>query len=1047
MLWAVLPLRTLAGAKQRLASVLDDQQRSELFRAMVSDVLSVLAAHSAIDRVVVVSGDSAAGQLAEDFGVEFWREPDGLEGLSQAVQWAAGRIAEQGGRDLLVVHGDLPLLQLSDIDSLLEAHQPGAGSALTLVADRRQQGSNCLLVSPPDLIDFRYGPDSLHRHIDSAEQNGVRATVLYLEGPAMDIDEVADLQLLQQTDALPRHTASVVEMLPASARADSSTPQFPEALVQRVARGEVLNEVDCLQFADDRFVSEQALQSLMAAAAKLRDSGFHNVVTYSRKVFIPLTHLCRDVCHYCTFARTPKRVEQAYLSVEEVVAMVRQAAAAGCQEALFTLGEKPELRYSAARDALRAMGFETTLEYLAHVAAEVLRETSVLPHINAGCMTPDEISMLREVSASMGIMLESSSERLCQKGMPHYGSPDKRPEARLATIASAGEARVPFTSGILIGIGETRRERIESLLQLRDLHQRYGHLQEIIIQNFRSKPGTKMAAAPEPDLNELLWTIAVARLIFGSGMSIQAPPNLSPGVLPQLIAAGINDWGGVSPVTPDFVNPEAPWPHLQVLAKETAAAGKWLQQRLTVYPRYALEGETWLHQNIRPEVLQLIDAGGFARDDSWRAGESTQLPAWLCKRTGNEDFSGVSRDIRATVDLLRGAAVATESAVARLFEARGVDFDFICAAADEQRRQVSGDQVSFVVNRNINYTNVCYFKCGFCAFSKGKLSENLRGRPYDISAGEIARRCTEAWHRGATEVCMQGGIHPRYDGNTYLDILSTVRAATPQMHIHAFSPLEVWQGAQSLGLSLRDFLLQLKDAGLNTLPGTAAEILDDEVRASICPDKINTQQWLQVMETAHSVGFKTTATMMFGHTENYRHWARHLELIRSLQHRTNGFTEFVPLPFVAMEAPMYLKGRARSGPTLRESILVHAVARLVLSPAIPNIQTSWVKLGRAGAEACLNAGANDLGGTLMNESITRAAGAEHGQEFSPEQMEALISGMGREPRQRMTDYGEVSLERQLAGRGAEVLAPIVNAAPKPKLKNDKKSSKALIANG
>jgi FO synthase len=716
------------------------------------------------------------------------------------------------------------------------------------------------------------------------------------------------------------------------------------------------------------------------------------------------------------------------MSIEQVLELCHQGAKAGCQEALFTLGEKPELRYKVAREALEAMGFATTLDYVKEVAKKVLDETGMLPHINAGCMTADEIAGLRKVSASMGIMLESASDRLCEKGMPHYGSPDKVPSVRLKTIELAGEAAVPFTSGILIGIGETRLERIESFLALRKLHERFGHIQEIIVQNFRAKENTKMAQAPEPDLNELLWTIAVARLVFGPEMAIQAPPNLSPGVLPQLVKSGINDWGGVSPVTPDHVNPEAPWPHLDKLAKETAAAGKFLDQRLTIYPAYASDSVKWLDEAVRPAVLKQSDSSGFAKRDTWNPGESNDLPSTeKALMTGSVKVENVSPEVVEIVSSLEANGNISESDIARLFESRGPDFAFVTQRANKLRQQTNGEQVSYIVNRNINYTNVCYFKCQFCAFSKGKASENLRGRPYDISASEIARRCEEAWERGATEVCMQGGIHPDYTGQTYLDILETVRTAVPEMHIHAFSPLEVWQGAETLGLSLVDYLKKLKRAGLNTLPGTAAEILDDEVRAQICPDKLNTAQWLEVMETAHGVGFKTTATIMYGHIDKPKHWAAHLMRIRELQQRTGGFTEFVPLPYVALEAPMYLKGNSRRGPSFREAILMHSVARLVFHGLIDNIQASWVKMGPKGVAACLQSGANDLGGTLMNESITRAAGADHGQEWPPESIEQTIRDLGREPRMRTTLYTNVSPERYETAFGAVTLTKIENS--------------------
>ncbi len=774
--------------------------------------------------------------------------------------------------------------------------------------------------------------------------------------------------------------------------------------------------------ADDagRLAAATDLPALMRAATGLRDAGHGAVISYSRKVFIPLTQLCRDVCHYCTFAHPPRRGEPAYMTPEQVLAVARAGAEAGCREALFTLGDKPERRYRVARDELAALGHATTLSYLAEMAKLVLDETGLLPHINPGVMTADEIAAQRAVSVSQGIMLESASPRLSERGGPHFGSPDKRPEVRLDTIAEAGRQQVPFTSGILIGIGETRAERVESLLALRDLHDRHGHVQEIIVQNFRAKPGTRMADAPEPDLDELLWTIAVTRLLFGPEMNIQAPPNLSPGALPRLAAAGLNDWGGVSPVTPDYVNPEAPWPHLRALARETADCGHVLTERLAIYPAYTAEPDRWLAADLRTPVRRAIDADGFARVDDWTPG-STAPPPKVVAGIGSD-----GRSLRPVLDKAADGADLTEAEITRLFRARGDAFHAVCEAADGVRRAVNGDVVSYAVNRNINYTNICYFKCQFCAFSKGKLSENLRGRPYDLGLDEIARRVAEAWARGATEVCMQGGIHPEYTGRTYLDICRAVKQAVPEMHIHAFSPLEVWQGAKTLGQDLAAFLADLRAAGLGSLPGTAAEVLDDEVRAVICPDKIDTAQWLAVMAAAHAAGLRTTATIMYGHVERPEHWARHLLRLRGLQARTGGFTEFVPLPFVPMEAPIYLKGRARQGPTFREAVLMHAVARLALHPHIPNIQTSWVKMGPEGVRACLAAGANDLGGTLMNETITRAAGASHGQELPPAEMEALIRNCGRTPRQRTTLYDDVPAGRAGVGFDAAPLAPVVN---------------------
>ena len=754
---------------------------------------------------------------------------------------------------------------------------------------------------------------------------------------------------------------------------------------------------------------DMPIDTLMACATQIRDDGHGRLVSYSRKVFIPLTELCRDVCHYCTFAKTPKKIDAPFLSPEQVLEIARAGQVSGCKEALFTLGDKPELRYAVALEALAKMGYATTLDYLHAMAELVINETGLLPHFNPGVMTRNELAKLREVSVSMGIMLESTSLRLMEQGGCHFGSPDKDPAVRLETIRHAGELKIPFTSGILIGIGETRADRIESLLALRNLHEEFGHIQEIIIQNFRAKPNTKMADVPEPDLADLQWTIAIARVIFGADMSIQAPPNLSDGGA-GLIAAGINDWGGVSPVTPDHVNPEAPWPHLDHLADDTAGCGKLLVERLGIYPNYAHENTVWLDKKLRKPVLDLIDADGLARTDSWVPGDASQDLPKLPKSPAVIPDMGLSRVL---VKADKGENVS-EADVCRLLTARDCEVHEVMQAADDVRKRVSGETVSYVVTRNINYTNICYFKCKFCAFSKGKMSENLRGRPYNLGADVVVERAREAWDRGAVEVCLQGGIHPEYTGQTYLDILRAIKSELPDMHVHAFSPLEVHQGAATLGVSVYDFVGQLIDEGLGSLPGTAAEILDDEVRRDLCHDKINTAEWFEVVNAAHKQGLKTTATIMFGHIDRPVHWARHLLRLRDQQIKTGGFTELVPLPFVHMESPIYLKGGSRKGPTWRESVLVHSVARLALNPLIPNIQASWVKLGPEGVAACLSAGVNDIGGTLMDETITRSAGAAHGQEMTPSAMEELLLREGRPSRQRTTLYQDAAKDRRLA---------------------------------
>ncbi len=757
---------------------------------------------------------------------------------------------------------------------------------------------------------------------------------------------------------------------------------------------------------------------LSRAWARAREA-HGRLVTYSPKVFVPLTRLCRDVCHYCAFARPPRRGERAYLTADEIRAIAAQGVATGCGEALFTLGEAPELRYAAAARELEELGYQSTNAYCAAMAEMVQREFGLVAHINAGIMEPADIAAFRQVSGSQGLMLESVATRLCGRGEVHFGSPGKSPSRRLAMIAAAGALAVPFTTGILIGIGETRLERIASLLAIRDLHRRHGHIQEVIVQNFLPKEGTKSAASAPPAFDDLLWTTAVARLLLPPEVHLQVPPNLSFERFGDLLRAGINDWGGISPVTPDHVNPEAEWPSVEMLRRETARFGLDLAARTPVYPYWSANAHRWLDSSVAPVVARISDGAALLRQDEWFPGDASHaLPRFVPPLT----------TVAPVIDRIVNRAIAGDrpdtTDITELLAARGGSFDAIIAAANETRHAQAGDTITYVVNRNINYTNICSYRCSFCAFSKGKTHDHLRGRPYNLSLEEVGRRTIEAWERGASEVCMQGGIHPRFTGQDYLDLLGAAKAAVPTIHVHAFSPLEVHHGATTLGLSEADFLSMLRDAGLGSLPGTAAEILTDRVRARICPDKLNSEGWLRVVGTAHRIGLRTTATILFGHVETFRDVAEHLLAIRDLQARTGGFTEFVPLPFVHAEAPMFLKGAARRGPTFREVMLLHAVARLVLGPLIPNIQASWTKLGVAGVGRVLAAGVNDLGGTLMNESISRAAGANHGEELPPAQIEAIAATAGRKACQRTTLYGLPERDQKHRSFTAAPLAPL-----------------------
>ncbi|MBC3842822.1 bifunctional FO biosynthesis protein CofGH [Streptacidiphilus sp. 4-A2] len=803
---------------------------------------------------------------------------------------------------------------------------------------------------------------------------------------------------------------------------------------------------------------------LCAAAARVRDAGLEaagrpGVITYSKKVFIPLTRLCRDRCHYCTFVTVPGKLKREghglYLSPDEVLDIARRGAALGCKEALFTLGDRPEDRWPEAREWLDAHGYDDTLAYVRAMSIRVLEETGLLPHLNPGVLGWTDFQRLKPVAPSMGMMLETTATRLwSEPGGPHHGSPDKEPAVRLRVLEDAGRSNVPFTSGLLIGIGETYEERADSVFALRRVSRRYHGLQEVIIQNFRAKPDTAMRAMPDAELDELAATIAVARVLLGPSARIQAPPNLVASEYRLIISAGIDDWGGVSPLTPDHVNPEAPWPQIDELAARTAESGFELRERLTVYPEYVLRGEPWLDPRILPHVRALADPQtGLARPEAMPVGLPWQEPDEVFSATGRtdlhtavdtegrtgdrrQDFDEVYGDwealreqaaehsvpSRLAGDVREALAVAaddpralTDDQALVLFHADGPALDALCSIADAVRRDAVGDTVTYCVTRNINFTNVCYTGCRFCAFAQRRTDADA----YTLSLEQVADRAAQAWEVGATEVCMQGGIHPDLPGTAYFDIARAVKARVPGIHVHAFSPMEVVNGATRTGLSIRDWLQQAKEAGLDSIPGTAAEILDDEVRWILTKGKLPAATWVEVVSTAHELGLRSSSTMMYGHVDQPRHWLGHLRLLAGIQERTGGFTEFVTLPFIHTNAPVYLAGIARPGPTQRDNRAVTAMARLLLHERIANIQTSWVKLGADGAAEMLRSGANDLGGTLMEETISRMAGSAYGSYESIRGLEAIAARAGRPAAQRTTVYGPVPAERRAAALASD----------------------------
>ncbi len=814
------------------------------------------------------------------------------------------------------------------------------------------------------------------------------------------------------------------------------------------------------------------LDALLESAGRVRDAaGRNGIVTYSKKVFIPLTRLCRDRCGYCTFATAPHKLEALFLSPDQVLAIARQGAALGCKEALFTLGDRPEDRWPQARAWLDEHGYDDTLSYVRAMAIRVLEETGLLPHLNPGVLTWRDLQRLKPVAPSMGMMLETTSEALyTTKGAAHYGSPDKDPAVRLRVLEDAGRSNVPFTTGILIGIGESIEDRAESVFAIRRVAREYGGVQEVIVQNFRAKPDTAMRGLPDADLQELAATIAVTRLVLGPKAHVQAPPNLIGEEYALMLRAGIDDWGGVSPLTPDHVNPERPWPQIEELAARTAAAGFTLKERLTIYPEYLLAGEPWLDPRLRAHVAALADpATGLADAEAIPAGLPWQEPDGGFTaigrtdlhtavdtegRTGDRraDFDHVYGDWDALKDRLpsadsavggdvrealrqaeRDPAALTESQALALLglagDPNGVGADDdglaeLARIADGLRREVSGEDVTYVVNRNINFTNVCYTGCRFCAFAQRRTDADA----YTLSLDQVADRAAEAWESGATEVCMQGGIHPDLPGTAYFDIARAVKARTPEMHVHAFSPMEVINGASRTNLSVADWLAAAREAGVDSLPGTAAEILDDDVRWVLTKGKLPAAEWIDVITTAHRIGIPTTATMMYGHVDQHVHWVRHIRLIRELQERTGGFTEFVLLPFVHHSAPIYLAGIARPGPTARENVAVHALARILLHGAIGNIQCSWVKLRDELCRTVLQAGVNDLGGTLMEETISRMAGSENGSYKTISEIAAMVAPTGRPLRQRTTEYGRPSPERKAAAEASDGVCQSVRRA-------------------
>lgn len=748
------------------------------------------------------------------------------------------------------------------------------------------------------------------------------------------------------------------------------------------------------------------LDALLDAAGRVRDAGLAargraGVVTYSRKVFVPVTHLCRDRCHYCVFVDTPgglaRRGIAPYMEADEVVALAAQGAALGCREALFTLGDRPEDRWPAAREWLDARGYASTVEYLHHLGTRVLAETGLLPHMNPGVMTWGELQRLRPVSPSMGMMLETTSRDLwAVRGNVHYGSPDKDPAVRLRVLADAGRSRVPFSTGLLLGIGETYADRVQTVLAIRDVHARFGHVQETIVQNFRAKPRTAMQGAPDLGTQEYVAAVAVTRLLLGPDAVVQAPPNLTDaGELALLLRAGVDDWGGVSPLTPDHVNPERPWPHLDDLARLTAASGFTLRQRLTVHAPYVHDRERWLDPALHAHVAAHADPAGLADEQApvrglpWRP---VVLAGTAADGTGTGGPAVLVDDVRRALARAEDdPAGLTDAQYATLLGADGADLEALTVLADAVRADVVGAELTYVVNRNLDAT-----------LWRGDGDE----RPDALGPAEVAALVDEAWSLGATEICAQGAVPASAGPEGYLDLARAVKAARPGVHLHAFRPAEVDDGARRTGTTRAAYAAALRDAGVDTVPGTGARILDDTLRAVLSDgQEVSVADWLDLVAAAHRAGLRSTSTLVYGHLEGPEHVVRHLRLLAALQDATGGFTELIPMPFVPGDAPPHVARLTRGGPSPRETRAVHAVARLALHGRVDHVQAAWPKLGLDGALAVLAGGADDLGGVLLDGTLRPDAGPEQGLQLTEADVARVAATLGRRVRRRSTTYG------------------------------------------